>query len=117
MKATRSKQNLKNSRCEIIKADFHSLPGEIPAGTIDVIITDPPWGMYKEAGIPLQKFYDEMIECFSCLLKNSGRTIILSAAVNELESAVKKSKAITLNTKTPILVSGKKAVIFSLTMN
>ena len=112
LKTARSKQGLKTGRCEIMQADFRSLK-LFPQG-VDAIITDPPWGLYKDTGIPLQELYDEIIECFSHLLKKCGRAVILTAAVREMDIAVKKTGAFELSQKLPVLVSGKKAVIYVL---
>jgi len=114
VKIAKSKPGLKNERCEIVKADFRSVPELIGQGSIDVIVTDPPWGLYKETDVPLQRLYDEIIGCFARLLKAGGTAVILSAAEKEVEAAVGKVGMLTINGKIPVLVSGKKAIIFKL---
>jgi tRNA G10 N-methylase Trm11 len=110
---TCSKNGLRKEGCEIFQADFHSIHDFIPPGTIDAIVTDPPWGMYK-TDVSLQTFYNDMIAVFSKALKDNGRAIILSAAEKELESAVEKEQSFKISGKIPILVSGKKACVFTL---
>jgi len=114
IKITRSRPGLKSERCGIRTADVFSISEFIPAGGIDAIITDPPWGMYKETQIPLAKFYEETLALFSKLLKDGGRAVILSAAREELEAAAAKIKTLPITQTIPILVSGKKASVFTL---
>jgi precorrin-6B methylase 2 len=113
IKITKSKTALQTERCEIHKADFHEILKTIPGieNSIDAVISDPPWGMYK-TGVSLQTLYNDMIEIFSKLLKENGRVVILSAAVRELESAVEKIPDLEIINTIPILVSGRKASVF-----
>lgn len=114
---TRSRPGLNTGRAQIFQADFRSLSEYIPEGTVDAIVTDPPWGMYKEASTPPETLYCQMCGVFAKLLKNGGRAIILTAAKKELENAVEKTQALTVNKTIPILVSGKKASVFVLGKN
>jgi predicted RNA methylase len=114
IKITGSKSGLLKECCEILEADFHSIMNYIPSAQADAIVTDPPWGMYKETPLPLQTLYNEILEVFSRVLKNKGRAVILSAAEKELETAVEKNQAFSIKGKIPILVSGKKAFVFVL---
>ena len=112
VKIAASKKSLKNERCEIRRLDVLSVPDFIPEDGVDAIITDPPWGMYKETRVPLEKFYEETLNLFSGLLKPGGRAVILTAAREELESSVEKAATLRIMKTIPILVSGKKAAVF-----
>ena len=115
---TRSQSGIKGKgSCEIHKTDFRSVFDYVSPGEADAIITDPPWGMYRETDIPLQTLYNEMLDVFSRLLKNKGRLVILSAAEKELESAIEQNQAFTASRKIPVLVSGKKARVYRLEKN
>jgi len=114
IRISKSKLNSKDSRCEIRRTDFRSVSDFLQSGSLDAVITDPPWGMYRETDIPLQDLYDRVIVFLQQFLKDSGRAVILSAAVNELETAAGKNRAVMINEKIPVLVSGKKAVAFIL---
>ena len=103
-------KNKFGSRCEIQQMDFRAIKDSIPEKA-DVIITDPPWGAY-DAGLPIQKLYDDMLVVFSGLLKSGGRAVVLSAASMEFESAVKKVPSFTISKIIPILVSGMKAKVY-----
>jgi len=114
IKIARQRRSLKNERCEILKGDAFSALGFIQDHSADVIITDPPWGMYKETKMPLEEFYEKTLALFLRLLKNDGRCVILTAARQELESGVEKTPGLRITQCFPILVSGKKAVVYKL---
>jgi tRNA G10 N-methylase Trm11 len=119
LKCTRSK--LKGEeRCDIRKLDFRDIPSALPEKSVDTIITDPPWGMFEETDIPLEKFYAAMIRGFRRVLKDQGRVVILTAAKEEFLAALKASGGpgeLELRESLQVLVSGKKAGLFSLTFS
>jgi 16S rRNA G966 N2-methylase RsmD len=100
------------------KADFRSLTEVLPGKSIDVIITDPPWGCYREnqadqvtnaQDLP-SELYAEMFSVFNLLLRENGRMVILGGRTDDLINAAKG--CFTLQKQIPILLSGKKATIF-----
>jgi predicted RNA methylase len=99
--------------CEIFKSDFRDLSLKPGMQNIDRIITDPPWGLYRETDRNAAQFYREMLDCFERLLAAAGRAVILSAAVEALEKAAAES-GLSITNKIPILLSGKRAAIFLL---
>jgi tRNA G10 N-methylase Trm11 len=113
MEITRSKNGLRKECCEFFLTDFRSLMDYISQGTVDAIVTDPPWGIYK-TGFSLQILYNDMIEVFSKVIKHSGSVVILSAAEKEIRFALENNPAFTLREEIPILVSGKKTNVFHL---
>jgi hypothetical protein len=106
-------EKLKNL-CTVQRAEFHSLPKLLPAEGLDAIITDPPWGMYAETGIPLEDFYRDMIGIFAALLKKGGVLILLTARGDILREAAAASPDLEITRTLQILVSGKKAWVFKL---
>jgi predicted RNA methylase len=96
--------------------DFNKLTSLVTEKSIDVIVTDPPWGQYcQDAADRADLFYEKMFKVFAKLLKDGGRTVVLSANDESLQKAV--PGCFKLQESIPILLSGKKAVIelFSLT--
>jgi len=92
------------------RTDFAELPSLLDEKSIDVIVTDPPWGHFKESNE--DGFLVKMFEVFDKLLKDGGRAVVLYA--ND-ESFIKaKPASFELQEQIPILLSGKKAVIYSL---
>jgi tRNA G10 N-methylase Trm11 len=88
--------------------DFYSLPSLVAEKNIDAIVTDPPWGHYRE--IDGNAFYAKMFTVFEKLLKDGGRAVVLCANKEELLKAV--PGCFNLENSVPILLSGKKTVIF-----
>jgi 16S rRNA G966 N2-methylase RsmD len=99
-------------------ADFRSLTATLPEQSVDAIITDPPWGNYRETQTvqpPIQQLYKEMFRIFDVLLKADGRVVMLGGRTDELPSAANAAQnRLTLLKRTPILLSGRKAEIFCL---
>jgi SAM-dependent methyltransferase len=113
-------------KCHFNRIDARELARIIPPGSLDSIITDPPWGFYRKnspAPTAAGELYARCFKVFAGLLKPGGRMVILcgrgekpgggpSAADELLQAADQNS--FTLTRSIPILVSGKKAVIFLL---
>jgi predicted RNA methylase len=93
--------------CIFYKADFSLfflLAGE---NSVDAIITDPPWGLYRK--INDERFYEKMFGVFAAMLKEGGRAVVLCAEKDDVLKAV--PACLMLQGSVPILLSGKKAVI------
>ena len=98
----------KNSGFVLHQTDFSLLPSLIAEKSIDAIVTDPPWGQFRETGGSV--FLEKMFAVFEKLLKDGGRAVVLYANDDELLKTTPDS--FTLQDKIPILLSGKKAAIF-----
>jgi len=94
----------------IHKADFEKLPAIIKEKSIDVIITDPPWGHFKEVDNTV--FLKQIFEIFGKLLKDGGRAVVLYANDDNFLKA--QPSCFELQESIPILLSGKKAIIYIL---
>lgn len=101
----------KNHRVSLTPADALTLT-KVPDHTVDLIITDPPWGYYEQID-DIGAFYSEMLKTFSRVLKKSGRAVILSARKAEFEAAVQQ-QGLALQRRIDTLVNGKKAAVFIL---
>jgi len=88
--------------------DFFTLPSHIAEKSIDAIVTDPPWGEYLK--INKNVFYKNMFDVFHNLLKDDARVVLLCANNDDFLNEVPAS--FKLESRTPILLSGKKAAIF-----
>lgn len=96
---------------------------ELEAGSVDAVVTDPPWGMWEgerysgERSIPA--LYRQMLDVFARLLKSGGRLCVLTGAKREFEEAVAASGAFAGEAgkpgfRTDILVNGKKSAAYIL---
>jgi predicted RNA methylase len=92
----------------IHQTDFSTLPSLASEKSIDAIVTDPPWGQYCE--IKDDAFLEKMFEIFGKLLKNGGRAVVLYAKDDEFLQAV--PDFFKLENSIPVLLSGRKAVIY-----
>jgi len=90
------------------ESDFSALPALIAEKSIDAIVTDPPWGEYQE--INKTAFYKKMFDVFHKLLKDGGRIVVLYANDEEFLNMV--LGCFKQENKVPILLSGRKAVIY-----
>lgn len=80
---------------------------------ISKIITDPPWGLYKDIK-NITAFYALMMKEFVRVLKSGGIIVLLTARKNEFEKVLSKHKNLDLLEKYDILVSGKKSAIYKI---
>ena len=93
------------------KRDYCELPALIGENSIDAIVTDPPWGHFRETKD--SDFLLKMSDIFYKLLKKGGRAVVLCANDGNFTQFSRfESEA-----KIPILLSGKKALIIILNKN
>lgn len=86
---------------------------EIEDSSIHKIVTDPPWGVYKQEGIDLISFYLKMLKEFYRILKPNGLLVLLTGRKLEIEKIINSSASLfLLEKKYNILVSGKKANVY-----
>lgn len=99
---------------DVIHGDALSLH-EIDTGSIDKIISDPPWGEYKVMAEP-EKFFEKMLKEFDRILKQNGIIVLLVGAKETFENILRNKFAdiFFLEKKYDILVSGKKAAIYKI---
>ena len=85
----------------------------IESGSIDFIVTDPPWGYYDN--IPdIYSFYCEMLNEFQRIVKTGGKVVVLSARKDEFTKAVSSTSGFLIGGAIHTLVNGKKAAVFIL---
>jgi tRNA G10 N-methylase Trm11 len=90
--------------------DFSNLPSFIAEKSVDAIVTDPPWGQYREMNTI--DFYKKMFCVFEKLLKEKGRIAMLCAKDIDVSGAL--PPCFKIENSIPILLSGKKAVIYQI---
>ena len=98
------------------RADIAELPSIFPAQSVDVIVTDPPWGLFKESD-DIPQLYRALAKASLHLLKPGGRTVILSAQKELLRTGIEEGAwgNAGLDACYDILVSGQKAAVFVIT--
>ena len=103
------KQFKQNDFVSVEVQDAFSLK-QIKDNSVDVIISDPPWGYFEDVG-DIALFYDKMFSSFKRILKNDGKMIILSARKDELEYAAEKNNYKIIE-RVDTLINGKKACVY-----
>jgi len=99
----------KKGEFNFYRTDFGELYSLLNEKSVDAIVTDPPWGHFKENNE--DGFLVKMFEVFEKLLKDGGRAVVLYANDENFANAIPAT--FELQEQIPILLSGKKAVIYS----
>lgn len=83
---------------------------------IDKIVTDPPWGEYKNIE-NIAPFYKKILAEFERILKKKGILVLITSKKQEFENTLKNIPNFRLKEKYDILVSGKKAGVYKIMKN
>jgi len=119
-------KKLKNKQFTFYQNNFEKLPSLIGENSINAIVTDPPWGHFARSkyitneSIIDNSFLEKMFKVFDKLLKSGGacsevsraRAVILFANDESFLKVIPEN--FKLENKIPILLSGKKAMIYVL---
>ena len=102
----------KNSAGHFLSEDALTLPS-IPDGSIDVIVTDPPWGEYEQLIMPRSEFYAALAASFDRVLNPvTGRFVILAGRQSAAELTTALSAfPFKVATTYPVLVHGHPACV------
>lgn len=111
MADSQKKQLKENPQLDLSVNDAFVLP-QIKDNSIDVVITDPPWGYYEDIG-DICDFYKRMFTSFKRILKIDGKMIILSARKEEIQKAASEMNVQILSSLNT-LVNGKKASLYKM---
>jgi tRNA (guanine6-N2)-methyltransferase len=87
---------------------------EIAAGSVQRVITDPPWGYFQQSDVDFAAFYAQMLGEWARVLSAGGLCVVLTARKHEFEAAATDTPALAVLVKYDILVSGKKAAVYKL---
>jgi len=85
-------------------------------GTIDKIVTDPPWGIFDDEMMDdIHHFYHDLVSECTRLLTPSGIFVVLTARNGPLIPCLQQNRGILPIVDTyDILVSGKKATVYKI---
>jgi 16S rRNA G966 N2-methylase RsmD len=104
---------LESRGVDVIEGNAKDLSGYDPE-SIDKVVTDPPWGIYKDANeLELANLYSKFLSEVHRVLKPEGVLVILSGS-SILDDIISDLQDFKLLKSYKILVSGKKATIFKL---
>jgi hypothetical protein len=97
---------------EFLDEDALRLPS-IHSGSINVIVTDPPWGEYEQLRVRLEQFVGEAVDSFDRVLdERSGRFVVLIArrVTNTLIESL-NARSFEIEDSVDILVNGHPATV------
>lgn len=90
---------------------------KIADGSIDKIITDPPWGIYSAIDV-IDNFYTKALKEMIRVLKPGGLIVMLVGRNVDMEKILEQfTERLKIIESYNILISGKKATIFVLSKN
>ena len=93
-----------------VPADARRL-SHIPSGTVDFLVTDPPWGLFREEG-DLPGLYRDFLAEAARILRPLGVLCILTAKKEDFSALLAENASFSQEAAADILVNGKKARIF-----
>lgn len=92
---------------QLFSEDVRALTG-IADASVDVIVTDPPWGKF-DASVDLRSLYADMLAAFRRVLKPGGRLVLLCSRDGQLEHALEITDGFDVRETHDVLISGQKA--------
>lgn len=95
----------------VFKADSRHLK-TLKAGSINRIVTDPPWGIFNMKEGDFEKFYSAMLREMSRVLASGGISIVLTARTSEFATAFEQVESFEMIQSISTLVNGKKATAY-----
>lgn len=93
-----------------VPADARHL-SHIPDGAVDFLVTDPPWGLFREEG-DLLGLYRAFLSEAARILRPMGVLCVLTAKKEEFAALLSENADFAVEAAADILVNGKKARIF-----
>lgn len=87
--------------------DFRQL--RVDAGSLDAVVTDPPWGHFSTVGDGLDNLYADLGTAAREWLRARGAVVLLTAAPESTTRLLLERGALGCELELPVLVNGRKA--------
>ncbi len=81
----------------------------VPPGSVDVIVTDPPWGSFAPAPGGVERLYSAVGGAVARWLRPGGAIVALIGAPETAVRALVEGSELSLERLYPVLVNGRKA--------
>ncbi len=104
----RSNARLQGARAnvELFQADGRDLGGLLPGQHVDLVVTNPPFGVKHGRGMDFHRFYRTMLEQLHSLLIPGGRAVLLIFKRKALTSALHDMRGFAIRREHRIEVGG-----------
>jgi 16S rRNA G966 N2-methylase RsmD len=84
---------------------------DVPPGSVDAIVTDPPWGHFSSVAGGLVELYSRIGAVAAEWLRPGGALVVLTAAPDDAVRALVGNSALEVERDHPVLINGRKARI------
>ncbi len=108
----KSKPILRRKNIFISKHDIFEPVPETLSGRVTEVAADPPWGIFAPLPKPAEGFYRDMLMSLSGYCTPGAGICILSADKDNFEKACGVYRDIRFDSRTDILVNGKKGALY-----
>lgn len=88
--------------------EVNALVDIVGDANVDVVLADPPWGLFARPAGGVDALYDSAFMAFRRVLAPGGRVVLLTGAIASAEAAMHKH-GFKVEESFPVLVNGKKA--------
>lgn len=101
---------LRRHRARVLTEDALRLPSLVE-GSVDVVITDPPWGEFGEPGLDADEFWTRFTATLQRVLSGRGRFVVLVARRLAEVAERELASGFTLSERHDVLVNGHPATV------
>lgn len=91
-----------------VQGDFRDL--DLDSGSIDAIVTDPPWGHF-DSEVDVDAGYLDLGRLASRWLKPRGSLVVLTAALESVIDQLFVQASLVEEERFPVLINGRKALV------
>ncbi len=99
---------------KVYSRDALNMRSWLAKGSVDRIITDPPWGLYAHIKTDEREFHARMLSEFAYVMSENAVAVVLTAKKDEFLEALTARSDFTLTERADCLINGKKACAFVL---
>ncbi|MDR1600240.1 MAG: methyltransferase [Oscillospiraceae bacterium] len=100
-------------KVDVFGCDVFLIQEKVERSSVDVIITDPPWGAFDREYSDYYEFYERVFRQFLMILRGNAVIVLLTARKQEVERICENYRAVLgIRESYNILVSGKKAAVY-----
>jgi 23S rRNA G2445 N2-methylase RlmL len=112
--AALQRKTARHRKVRVVQWDALNLT-DVTSHSITKIVTDPPWGFFKDVELDFPVFYGKMLLEFRRVLAPNGVAVVLVGRKEDFERALAAAgNHFRLLQKYNILVSGKKAGVYKI---